>query len=170
MKAAVGDRLVVVSPQVGSTVREGRIVELRHDDGSPPYVVEWSDSGQRVLYFPGSDGHLEQQASDQPAAPDAPEDPPAPVTGQWPPHVRTWTVTVHVYEQGSATSARALLHAESDHALEARGVARRNPADPDVPEIGDEVAVSRALSSLADVLMSAAVEDMASAETLLPRR
>ncbi len=62
MKAAVGDRLVVHSVHVDGPVRDGEIVEVRGADGLPPYVVEWSDSGHRSLYFPGSDATVEHFA------------------------------------------------------------------------------------------------------------
>ena len=45
MKASVGDQVIVVSAQTGTPARTGTIVELRHPDGPPPYVVRWSDTG-----------------------------------------------------------------------------------------------------------------------------
>ena len=39
-------------------------------------------------------------------------------------------------------------------------MARLNPHDPDVPEIGDELAAARALSDLAHVLLEAAADDL----------
>lgn len=153
MKAAIGDRIVVVSAHLGAQVREGRVVELRHDDGTPPYVVEWLDSGQRGLYYPGPDGRVERSGGEDPTPPDVP------VVAT--PHVTTWTVTVQVYEHGDDTTARAVLHAGADTDLVGRGSAHRNPADAAVPEIGDEVAVARALRQLADTLMSTAYDDMA---------
>lgn len=148
MKASVGDRILVVPRVVGGPVRDARVLELRNEDGSPPYLVEWSDTGQRSLYFPGSDGHVEHYADEPPRR--EPEF-----------HVRTWKVTVHVFEHGADTSACAVLIADSGIPLEAHGAARRNPADPEVPEVGDEVAVARALHRLADSLMDAARADMA---------
>jgi len=148
MKAAVGDRIIVVPRVVGGPPRDAKVVELRHADGSPPYVVEWSDTGQRALYFPGSDGRVEHFGD---AAPE-----PAPSM-----HVKTWRITVHVFEHDDETSARVVLHAGADEPLEARGHSRRAPGDPDVPEIGDEVAVARALHGLADSLLAAATSDMA---------
>lgn len=55
MKASIGDTVVVKSAVVAGAVREGKVVELRHPDGTPPYVVEWRDSGERTLVFPGPD-------------------------------------------------------------------------------------------------------------------
>ncbi|MFC6237877.1 dsRBD fold-containing protein [Longivirga aurantiaca] len=151
MKASVGDRIIIVPRTVGGPVRDARVVEVRNPDGSPPYLVEWSDSGQQALYFPGSDGRIEH-LEDQPEQRD---------TGGY--HVKTWRVTVHVFEHDPSTAAHAVLIADSGIPLEAKGSARRAPSDPDVPEIGDEVAVARALRELADSLMATATKDMAGA-------
>jgi hypothetical protein len=59
MKASVGDRLVIRSTHVDERVREGEIIELRHEDGSPPYVVRWSDDGHEALVFPGPDAYVD---------------------------------------------------------------------------------------------------------------
>lgn len=57
MHASVGDRLVVESNKVDSPRREGEIVEVRGDDGGPPFLVRWSD-GHEGLTFPGPDAHV----------------------------------------------------------------------------------------------------------------
>jgi hypothetical protein len=58
MQAKVGDRLVVEGHTVGSGRREGEILEVRGDDGTPPYVVRWDD-GHEGLTFPGADAHCD---------------------------------------------------------------------------------------------------------------
>ena len=48
-------------------VRDAEILEVRHEDGSPPYLVRWSDNGHEALVFPGSDAfveHFEHEATD----------------------------------------------------------------------------------------------------------
>lgn len=55
MRASVGDKIIVASNVVDGAVREGRVVEIRHPDGTPPFEVEWSDTGERTLVFPGPD-------------------------------------------------------------------------------------------------------------------
>ena len=57
MKARIGDHLVVESNVVGSPRREGEILEVRGEDGGPPYVVRWSD-GHEGLMVPGADAHV----------------------------------------------------------------------------------------------------------------
>ena len=59
MYAQVGDRLVVRSAHVDGPVRTGEVIEVRSADGSPPYVVRWSDSGHETLFFPGPDTFVE---------------------------------------------------------------------------------------------------------------
>lgn len=59
MYAQVGDRLVVRSTHVDGPARDGEILEVKHPDGSPPYVVRWSDNGHEALVFPGPDSYVE---------------------------------------------------------------------------------------------------------------
>ena len=58
-----------------------------------------------------------------------------------------------------SNSAQAVCTATSDP-LKGQGLARLRPGDPDVPEIGDEVAVARALRRLSDRLLGAAADDL----------
>ena len=59
MKASVGDRLVIKGHHVGEPDRDAEILEVRGDDGSPPYLVRWEDDGHVGLFFPGSDAAIE---------------------------------------------------------------------------------------------------------------
>lgn len=58
MRAHLGDQLVVESPATGASRRDGEIVGLHHEDGTPPYDVHWSDTDQVTLVFPGPDAHI----------------------------------------------------------------------------------------------------------------
>ncbi|MEU2337902.1 pyridoxamine 5'-phosphate oxidase family protein [Streptomyces sp. NPDC013172] len=64
MRAHLGDQLVIETPAAtGAARRDGEIVGLHHDDGTPPYDVRWSDTDQVTLVFPGPDArvrHLER--------------------------------------------------------------------------------------------------------------
>lgn len=64
MYAEVGDRLIVPSPHVDGPVRDAEILEVRHEDGGPPYLVRWSDTGHEGLVFPGPDAHVQHFAHD----------------------------------------------------------------------------------------------------------
>lgn len=74
--------------------------------------------------------------------------------------VKQWTVQLVIDEhEGTQTRAEARLET-GDNQLTGVGVARLNPADRDVPEIGDELAVARALSELSHQLLHAAESDI----------
>jgi hypothetical protein len=73
---------------------------------------------------------------------------------------KTWTVEVHLDEQGDDTFADAVLTAGRPGDLHGRGTSRRNPSDEAAPQIGDELAAARALSDLAHELLSAAAQDI----------
>lgn len=57
MHANVGDQLVIESRRVDLPRQQGEIVQVRGDDGEPPYVVRWAD-GHEGLMFPGPDAHV----------------------------------------------------------------------------------------------------------------
>lgn len=59
MRAKLGDRIILEGTHVGDRRRIGIVTELRHDDGSPPYMVRWLDDGHEALVFPGPDAHVE---------------------------------------------------------------------------------------------------------------
>jgi hypothetical protein len=74
--------------------------------------------------------------------------------------VHTWTVTISVFDHDDSTAAHAVLKAPAA-SLTGHGRARRNPHDVGVPQIGQEVAVARALRDLADRLLGVASDDIA---------
>ncbi|MEQ4725892.1 DUF1876 domain-containing protein [Nonomuraea sp. B19D2] len=67
---------------------------------------------------------------------------------------------IYLNENGDDTYVRAVLATRDGTGLTGTGRARRNPADPSVSEIGDELAVSRALADLADKLAVVAQHDI----------
>jgi Rv2632c-like len=76
-------------------------------------------------------------------------------------HTRTWTVTVQLSEEGAVTKARAVLSTDdTEGRLHGEGTAFVHPGEPSVPEIGDEIAASRALAALSHALLDAALEDV----------
>jgi hypothetical protein len=73
---------------------------------------------------------------------------------------KTWHVELYLSEDGTTTRADAVLRTTAGTELRHSGTARRNPGDRDVPEIGDELAVCRALTGLAHDLFEAALADV----------
>ncbi|OLF13595.1 DUF1918 domain-containing protein [Actinophytocola xanthii] len=61
MHAQVGDRLHVHGRNVGIPDQRGKIVEVRGQDGTPPYLVRFPD-GRETLVFPGPDCVVEHEA------------------------------------------------------------------------------------------------------------
>ena len=67
-----------------------------------------------------------------------------------------------IFESGDDTSANVVLLTEAPTHLSAHGQSHREIGDtsPPIPEIGDEVAVARALRHLADQLLGTAARDI----------
>jgi uncharacterized protein DUF1918 len=59
MRAAVGDRIVVMGHRVGDPNRQAVILAVEGKDGSPPYRVRWDNTGQEAVFFPGPDSVVE---------------------------------------------------------------------------------------------------------------
>lgn len=59
MRAQVGDHLVIHGHRVGEPDRDGEILEVRGDDGGPPYRVQWSADGHESIVYPGSDAYVQ---------------------------------------------------------------------------------------------------------------
>lgn len=58
MRAAIGDRLHVRGRVVGTPEQTVEIIEIRGEDGAPPYLVRHGD-GHQALVFPGPDASVE---------------------------------------------------------------------------------------------------------------
>ncbi|SDT14569.1 DUF1876 domain-containing protein [Jiangella sp. DSM 45060] len=76
--------------------------------------------------------------------------------------IKRLNVDVVVYEQDDELLTRAEARLESPRGtfLTGSGTARRNPADPAVPKIGDELAMARAFSDLAHQVLEVAATDI----------
>ncbi|MFE0130670.1 DUF1876 domain-containing protein [Streptomyces sp. NPDC059037] len=73
---------------------------------------------------------------------------------------KQWTVQIYITEESDETLARAVLTTRDTSTVTGRGAARRNPVDRPIPEIGDELAASRALEDLAIRLHDVASDDI----------
>ena len=74
--------------------------------------------------------------------------------------MKRWRVEVLLGEHDGQTYAEARLHTELGDHLLGVGRARLNPNDYDIPEIGDEIAVARALTDLGHRLLITAAQDI----------
>jgi hypothetical protein len=75
------------------------------------------------------------------------------------PVAKEWRVSLYLSEEGTTTRAKVVLET-GDNVLEGRAQAHRNPHDPSVPAIGDELAAGRALADLGQQLIHAAAVDV----------
>ncbi|MFB7865656.1 MULTISPECIES: DUF1876 domain-containing protein [unclassified Streptomyces] len=81
-----------------------------------------------------------------------------------------WKVGVDLVEEGGRTKAEAHLDTGTSRLI-GHGSARCNPTDVDVPAIGDDLAVGRAMKDLAGQLMREANREMeAVGAGTVPRR
>ena len=75
------------------------------------------------------------------------------------PAKHSWPLEVVFTENDDATRADIIIDVAGRH-YHGWGRARRNPNDPDVPKVGEEIAAARALTRLSQQLLAAAAEDI----------
>jgi len=59
MNANPGDRIIIRGRHTGQPERACRVLEVRGEEGGPPYLVRWDDSGHETLFFPGTDATVD---------------------------------------------------------------------------------------------------------------
>jgi Domain of unknown function (DUF1918)/Domain of unknown function (DUF1876) len=146
MEAHVGDQFIVNSRIAGQPPRTGEIVECIDEGGlTPHFRVRWSDGHESIVY-PGGDARVEPAGGTSSSAGTTADE------GR-----RTVSIDLRLEEDSDHCEAVATMRTTLG-AMTATGRARRNPADPVAPMIGEELAIARALSHLADQLELAARE------------
>ncbi|MYT32826.1 MULTISPECIES: DUF1876 domain-containing protein [unclassified Streptomyces] len=75
-------------------------------------------------------------------------------------NAKVWNTEISIVESGSEVRAEARLRGKEGGQIVGEGSARCNPADENVPAIGDELAVARALADLSHQLLSRAAHDI----------
>jgi hypothetical protein len=158
VKAHAGDRIIVAAASPDAGPRDGEVLETRGPNGTPPFLVRWSDTGHVALLFPGSDaqihgGDFASEATGENA--EAIEVP----------HLRSWSVTVDIFESSDKTSAHAVLDTDSPTHLHGSGEVRRLRRES-VAEVDDEVAVGRALRNFSDQPLDTASSDAAAIRSI----
>ncbi|MGH3366659.1 MAG: DUF1918 domain-containing protein [Nocardioidaceae bacterium] len=64
MHAHPGDHLLIEGTKVGAHRRDGQIVEVQGENGGPPFLVRWTDTGAESLVYPGPDAHITSNSPD----------------------------------------------------------------------------------------------------------
>jgi hypothetical protein len=62
MHAEVGDQLLMRGRTVGERPTTAEVLEVRGQDGSPPYVIRFED-GHTGLFFPGPDTRVQPHST-----------------------------------------------------------------------------------------------------------
>ncbi len=135
MATRPGARLMVHGRTVGDKDRWGTVKEIR-DTGF--LVVEWDD-GHESMFLPGSDVRIMNEEGEPDEV-----------------HL-SCRIEVKLTETDDDCSATATL-ATQRGTFTATGLARRNPTDPQVPMIGEELSIARALRELSAQIEAAAQE------------
>ena len=71
-------------------------------------------------------------------------------------HETRWEIQVEFDEDDTHTHATATARVRGDRAVTGRGDAYRNPKDPNLPVVGEEIAAARALLELTSELLRVA--------------
>ncbi|MGE3139360.1 MAG: DUF1918 domain-containing protein [Thermoleophilia bacterium] len=58
-----GDRLVIAAHHQGGRPRDAEVLEVRGEDGGPPFLVRWQDTGRVSIHYPGSDATVQRLSS-----------------------------------------------------------------------------------------------------------
>lgn len=138
MDGQVGDRIVVRGRRVGEADSRGEIVQVL---GDTRFLVRWAD-GHESMVVPGADAVIEHEHDAPTGARDL-----------------ALTVDLRIHLDAGHCHATAVMQTASG-VFRGTGEARRHPRDRDVPIIGEELAVGRALTDLGAALEHAARECM----------
>lgn len=136
MDADVGDRIEVTTNTLGVPPRHGDVVER---SGSS-LRVRWDD-GHESMFVPSSNCRV--VAADR-------------ATG---PTRLSCHVDVDIVENSDECRATATL-TTTRGVMQASARARRNPIDPEIPLVGEELAIGRAIQALGRQLVAAAGDDL----------
>jgi Domain of unknown function (DUF1876)/Domain of unknown function (DUF1918) len=143
MEAHVGDRVVVEGTKVGQATRRGKVLEILAGSSGPRLRVLWEGSDHETVLVPGPDLRVE--------------------AGEAPMLERTaMHVDVTVAEDADHCDAIARIHVRGRE-FSGWGRARRHPTDPEMPIVGEELAVARALADVSHQLVVAAADSLESA-------
>ena len=144
MEAHVGDHVVVEGTKVGQARRRGEVLEIMRGAGGDRLRVRWEGTGEHETVFsPGPDMLVEPREG---------------------PTIDRTSMRVEVSLTEDADHCEAIARVRvRDRDFSGWGRARRHPTDPEMPVVGEELAVARALSDVSHQLVVAAADSLESA-------
>jgi Domain of unknown function (DUF1876)/Domain of unknown function (DUF1918) len=146
MEAHIGDHVVVEGAKVGQARRRGEVLEILRGAGGDRLRVRWERDDHESVVVPGPDMQIEPAAPGEPAGPER----------------MSLRIDVTLTEDADHCEAVANVRVRGRE-FSGWGRARRNPADPEMPVVGEELAVARALSEVSHQLVVAAADSLESA-------
>jgi hypothetical protein len=142
MEAHTGDHVIVEGPKVGMAPRRGEVIEVVHGAEGDRLRVRWDGDDRETLLAPGTDLFVEPSDRTEPER-------------------TSVRVEVSITEDPDHCEAVARTRVR-DREFAGWGRARRHPADPELPLVGEELAVARALSDVSHQLVGAAADTLES--------
>ena len=142
MEAHIGDHVVVEGAKVGQARRQGEVLEILHGAGGDRLRVRWDGDQHESVIAPGPD--LRVEAGDGAGVDRS-----------------SLRIEVTMTEDADHCEAVARIRVR-DREFSGWGRARRNPSDPEMPVVGEELAVARALSEVSHQLVVAAADSLES--------
>jgi hypothetical protein len=143
MEAHVGDHVVVEGAKVGLARRRGEVLEILRGAGGDRLRVRWEGDDHETVIAPGPDLRIESTGG---------------------PVVERSSMRVEISLTEDSDHCEAVAHVRvRDRDFSGWGRARRNPTDPEMPVVGEELAVARALSEVSHQLVVAAADSLESA-------
>lgn len=143
MEAHIGDHVVVEGAKVGQPQRRGEVLEILRGAGGDRLRVRWQGAGHETVLVPGPDMSIESG-------------------GDAMVERASMRIDVSISEDTDHCEAIARVRMR-DRDFAGWGRARRHPADPAMPVVGEELAVARAMSDLSHQLVVAAADSLESA-------
>ncbi|HKE72486.1 MAG TPA: dsRBD fold-containing protein [Acidimicrobiales bacterium] len=143
MEAHIGDHVVVEGAKVGLTRRRGEVIEILRGASGDRLRVRWDGDEHETVIAPGSDMRIEAGGTDLMDR-------------------LSLRIDVSLTEDADHCEAVARVGMRGRE-FTGWGRAQRNPTDPEVPVVGEELAVARALSEVSHQLVVAAADSLESA-------
>lgn len=141
MEAHIGDHVVVEGARVGQARRRGEVIEIVRGAAGDRLRVRWEGTDHETVLTPGPDVRVEPEGG-------------ASIVDR-----SSLRVDVALTEDPDHCEAVARVRVR-DRDFAGWGRAHRNPTDPHMPLVGEELAVARALSELAHQLVAAAADSL----------
>ncbi|HET6953567.1 MAG TPA: dsRBD fold-containing protein [Acidimicrobiales bacterium] len=143
MEAHIGDHVVVEGTRVGQARRRGEVVDIVRGAAGARLRIRWEGSDHETVLTPGPDVVIESGTGER---------------------IERASMQVDIALSEDADHCEAVARVRvRDRDFAGWGRARRHPADPEMPLVGEELAVARALSDISHQLVGAAADTLESA-------